>query len=179
MRKSRNGQRRAFAAFTKFSVLLMCFATVFALVLTAGVFDIGGSDMNANVAEAQDSAAGSTAAVTIDGGDFVQNLQETIHQSGFSSTTVTVNIPSINLSGNISAWADTSGSGTQAPYTNGDGTWGCESPQKNPDGSDGGFTMSGTHYAVLNVQVPQILKNLLAKGYTIDVTFSATISTAN
>ena len=42
MRKSRNGQRRAFAAFTKFSVLLMCFATVFALVLTAGVFDIGG-----------------------------------------------------------------------------------------------------------------------------------------
>lgn len=179
MRKSRNEQRRAFAAFTKFSVLLMCFAVVFALVLTAGVFDIGGSDMNANVAEAQDSAAGSTAAVTIDGGDFVQNLQETIHQSGFSSTTVTVNIPSVNLSGNISAWADTSGSGTQAPYTNGNGTWGCESPQTNPDGSAGGFTMSGTHYAVLNIQVPQILKNLLAKGYTIDVTFSATISTAN
>lgn len=179
MRKSRNGQRRAFAAITKFSVLLMCFAVVFALVLTAGVFDIGGSDMNANVAEAQDSAAGSTAAVTIDGGDFVQNLQETIHQSGFSSTTVTVNIPSVNLSGNISAWADTSGSGTQAPYTNGNGTWGCESPQTNPDGSAGGFTMSGTHYAVLNIQVPQILKNLLAKGYTIDVTFSATISTAN
>lgn len=179
MRKSRNGQVRAFAAITKFSVLLMCFAVVFALVLTAGVFDIGGSDMNANVAEAQDSAAGSTAAVTIDGGDFVQNLQETIHQSGFSSTTVTVNIPSVNLSGNISAWADTSGSGTQAPYTNGNGTWGCESPQTNPDGSAGGFTMSGTHYAVLNIQVPQILKNLLAKGYTIDVTFSATISTAN
>ena len=179
MRKSRNGQRRAFAAFTKFSVLLMCFATVFALVLTAGVFDIGGSDMNANVAEAQDSAAGSTAAVTIDGGDFVQNLQETIHQSGFSSTTVTVNIPSINLSGNISAWADTRGSGQQAPYTNGNGTWGCESPRTNPDGGAGGFTQAGTHYAVLNIQVPQILKNLVAKGYTIDVTYAATISTAN
>ena len=61
MRKSRNGQRRAFAAFTKFSVLLMCFATVFALVLTAGVFDIGGSDMNANVAEASVSGGSTTA----------------------------------------------------------------------------------------------------------------------
>ena len=61
MRKSRNGQRRAFAAFTKFSVLLMCFATVLALVLTAGVFDIGGSDMNANVAEASTSGGSTTA----------------------------------------------------------------------------------------------------------------------
>ena len=39
MRKSRNGQRRAFAAITKFWVLLMCFAVVFALVLTTGVLD--------------------------------------------------------------------------------------------------------------------------------------------
>lgn len=39
MRKSRNGQVRAFAAITKFWVLLMCFAVVFALVLTTGVLD--------------------------------------------------------------------------------------------------------------------------------------------
>ena len=39
MRKSRNGQVRAFAAITKFWVLLMCFAVVFALVLTTGVLE--------------------------------------------------------------------------------------------------------------------------------------------
>ena len=40
MRKSRNGQSGLFAAITKFTVLAMCFATVFALVLTAGVLDV-------------------------------------------------------------------------------------------------------------------------------------------
>ena len=49
MRKSRNGQVRAFAAITKFWVLLMCFAVVFALVLTTGVLD---GDTGANVAKA-------------------------------------------------------------------------------------------------------------------------------
>ncbi len=181
MRKSRNGQRSVLVASTKFIVLLMCFATVFALAMTVGLADDIdlNADTGANVAEAQDNAAGSTAAVMIDGGDFVSNVQRTIHQQGFSSTTITVSIPSTDLSGNISAWADTRGSGQQAPYTNGNGTWGCESPRTNPDGGDGGFTQAGTHYAVLNIQVPQILKNLVAKGYTIDVTFSATISTAN
>lgn len=53
MRKSRNGQVRAFAAITKFWVLLMCFAVVFALVLTTGVLD-GTSGNDIGVVQAAD-----------------------------------------------------------------------------------------------------------------------------
>lgn len=53
MRKSRNGQVRAFAAITKFWVLLMCFAVVFALVLTTGVLD-GTSGYDIGVVQAAD-----------------------------------------------------------------------------------------------------------------------------
>ena len=54
MRTNRDGQRRFFVNVTKFAILLMCFATVFAIVLTAGVFDTG-FDSGANVAEAETS----------------------------------------------------------------------------------------------------------------------------
>lgn len=57
MRKSRNGQVRAFAAITKFWVLLMCFAVVFALVLTTGVLD-GTSGNDIGVVQAADEGEG-------------------------------------------------------------------------------------------------------------------------
>ena len=58
MRKSRNGQRSVLVASTKFIVLLMCFATVFALAMTVGLADDINlnADTGANVAEAQDNA---------------------------------------------------------------------------------------------------------------------------
>lgn len=178
MRKSRNGQRRAFAAFTKFSVLLMCFATVFALVLTAGVFDIGGSDMNANVAEANTSG-GSVNAMTFstaaDGSELVTQVQNDMHSSKTGDFTYTINLGDQGVSAqsytSIHGWGD--GAKPVQYYSSGkNSSFGGQETEKH-----GGANYTSLQVA-LNIQTPQIFLNW-ASRYKIDITFSGTLYTCN
>lgn len=178
MRKSRNGQRRAFAAFTKFSVLLMCFATVFALVLTAGVFDIGGSDMNANVAEANTSG-GSVNAMTFstaaDGSKLVTQVQNDMHSSKTGDFTYTINLGDQGVSAqsytSIHGWGD--GAKPVQYYSSGkNSSFGGQETEKH-----GGLNYTSLQVA-LNIQTPQIFLNW-ASRYKIDITFSGTLYTCN
>lgn len=177
MRKSRNGQRRAFAAFTKFSVLLMCFATVFALVLTAGVFDIGG-DMNANVAEASTSG-GSVNAMTFstaaDGSELVTQVQNDMHSSKTGDFTYTINLGDQGVSAqsytSIHGWGD--GAKPVQYYSSGkNSSFGGQETEKH-----GGVNYTSLQVA-LNIQTPQIFLNW-ASRYKIDITFSGTLYTCN
>lgn len=100
MRKSRNGQSGLFAAITKFTVLAMCFATVFALVLTAGVLDV---DTSANVAEAeynQPQSGGQVTTTAVDSGwPTVSEVHTALHDSSSGSYTFTVDLSAIEWSG--------------------------------------------------------------------------------
>lgn len=175
MRKSRNGQRRAFAAFTKFSVLLMCFATVFALVLTAGVFDIGGSDMNANVAE----AANSGSLVTEGTGAYdtsqasVQQAQLIMHGQSNSWNNVQTRLTSglstsysygaawgrnNDNSYSTSAWQGTSGSNSTSFGVQTERTWG-----------------NFYTYAAVQIEIPDAILLMLQNGWTVTATFSGQV----
>lgn len=100
MRKSRNGQSGLFAAITKFTVLAMCFATVFALVLTAGLLDV---DTSANVAEAeynQPQSGGQVTTTAVDSGwPTVSEVHTALHDSSSGSYTFTVDLSAIEWSG--------------------------------------------------------------------------------
>ncbi len=93
MRKSRNGQSGLFAAITKFTVLAMCFATVFALVLTAGVLDV---DTNANVAEAAYSFG---AGVKWEPAEGISEIQRQLHETG--KATVTADLSEVDLQSQV------------------------------------------------------------------------------
>lgn len=172
MRKSRNGQRRAFAAFTKFSVLLMCFATVFALVLTAGVFDIGGgSDMNANVADAASGGSTNVYSLTSLGSSQIHN---DMHSGSTGNITYTIDFAQSegNLSGytSMEIW---NGQNSLSFYSNGEnGSFGVIE-----DSATTGTT-SPTAIAVLNVKVPEALL-AYADKYSISVSASASLYTSS
>lgn len=186
MRKSRNGQRRAFAAFTKFSVLLMCFATVFALVLTAGVFDVGG-DMSANVAEAKDG--GSTSAISLDSAD---NQDATVHNAmhgdSTDAQTFTYDLSNYNFSAANTSLHSTSSSSTNiifwhgqthsrdiqdenTPFNNDgyDHAWGV--------GGDSWYSTSypGVNYAAINVTIPTVIQNYIKEGFEVSAYYTATL----
>ena len=182
MRKSRNEQRRAFAAFTKFSVLLMCFATVFALVLTAGVFDIGGSDMNANVAEASTSGGSTTALDTsmrFDMEDFhtqygknpnAKSLQFTMRLDEYISAG---NSDALSAYTSLYGWTDARVSvGFWNDYNNVAGDFGgyAETPDSR---------RAPTSVVALNLQTPTLFTSLAQAGYTVDVSVSAKLMLGN
>ena len=185
MRKSRNGQRRAFAAFTKFSVLLMCFAVVFALVLTTGVLD---GDTGANVAEAGKNLVGGVRQLTDYNGysnaEFQNKLHNQANTTG-SSFTHSTNFNNINfgnyttsqsagrhtVTGNeyVSAYLD-SGTSVEPSWWN------------NGIASAWGYTENDKHqlyepdlYVVLNVKVPEAIMRLVGK-YTVNVVFTTRVT---
>lgn len=182
MRKSRNGQRRAFAAFTKFSVLLMCFATVFALVLTAGVFDIGESDMNANVAEASVSG-GSTAvldtSMRFDMEDFHTEYGKNPNASSLQFTMRLDEYISAGNSDALSAYTSLYG------WTDARVSVGFWNDYNNVAGDFGGYAetpdsrRAPTSVVALNLQTPTLFTSLAQAGYTVDVSVSAKLMLGN
>lgn len=170
MRKSRNGQRRAFAAFTKFSVLLMCFATVFALVLTAGVFDVGG-DMSANVAEAATyGTIGTNSSWSeADSPEKIRDLQEKLHYDLWQGDTESV---------------DWQLSIATIPFSSGTvgGECGNIAGSGNVTASTGqfGVTYSGglspSVNCVTNISIPQVILDLVQRGFEVRVTFTMNYS---
>lgn len=177
MRKSRNGQRRAFAAFTKFSVLLMCFATVFALVLTAGVFDIGGSDMNANVAEAK-LVPSNTQIVEGTGGYNSTNaainlMQEKIHSASPTNFTVET-----TLSGDLNSYVYVADWGLTSGDVRGGGETRTITYNNQTTVFGGGSGSSETHhyaYVMVNVAIPAGIQYLSDIGYSVNVEVSGNL----
>ena len=185
MRKSRNGQVRAFAAITKFSVLLMCFATVFALVLTAGVFDIGGSDMNANVAEAGNWGPGGTAV-----GTTLKFGEETFSASSSTADYASFNrlIHNSTNSSSNSYELSLTFTGTDFSKSGMDFYTAGDTPKNYETGVDsfGGYNAGGvtvgiewggysSAYVVANIEIPGLIKGLLGQGYTVQARWSAAV----
>lgn len=185
MRKSRNGQRRAFAAFTKFSVLLMCFATVFALVLTAGVLD---GDTGANVAEAGKNLVGGVRQLTDYNGYSNAEFQNKLHNQAnttgnrFTHSTNFNNINFGNYTTSQSAGRHTvTGNEYVSAYLD-SGTSVEPSWWNNGIASAWGYTENDKHqlyepdlYVVLNVKVPEAIMRLVGK-YTVNVVFTTRVT---
>ena len=185
MRKSRNGQRRAFAAFTKFSVLLMCFAVVFALVLTTGVLD---GDTGANVAEAGKNLVGGVRQLTDYNGYSNAEFQNKLHNqanttgSRFTHSTNFNNINFGNYTTSQSAGDHTvTGNDYVSAYLD-SGTSVEPSWWNNGIASAWGYTENDKHqlyepdlYVVLNVKVPEAVMRLVGK-YTVDVVFTTRVT---
>lgn len=177
MRTNRDGQRRFFVGFTKFAVLLMCFATVFALVLTAGVFDLG-SDSSANIAEAA-SEWGSSIAVdgsslklgdtsysassTIGGSD-VTNFQTYIHNNNSATYTFTLDFDNTTFSASAGVYGWTNGNSGNN-WDSGTNVFGF------------GQTSNGISgvYVNANVTIPGIIKELIKDGYKVETYWTSNL----
>ena len=185
MRKSRNGQRRAFAAITKFSVLLMCFAVVFALVLTTGVLD---GDTGANVAEAGKNLVGGVRQLTDYNGYSNAEFQNKLHNQAnttgnrFTHSTNFNNINFGNYTTSQSAGRHTvTGNEYVSAYLD-SGTSVEPSWWNNGIASAWGYTENDKHqlyepdlYVVLNVKVPEAIMRLVGK-YTVNVVFTTRVT---
>ena len=167
MRKSRNGQSGLFAAITKFTVLAMCFATVFALVLTAGLLDDGSaSDSVMNVAEASydvPKTGGNTKQTNVDsfGWPSVSDVQNALHGSPGGSYTFTIDLSSVAWSG--VSWVSVR---TESALSSGQ-----EAVQWSPGGTSGfGAKQTAncnTQYAVVaavNITLPSIVTTFAANS---------------
>lgn len=191
MRKSRNGQSGLFAAITKFTVLAMCFATVFALVLTAGVLDV---DTSANVADAAPNGGGGIAAIDLAGASPENNatIQTNMHAGSRAQFSVTYDLSKMTFgANNISYWQtadnDTqvliwqgkepeeiglnesveSWTGTDDPYS-----WGVAPNSYYYDTTEHSL---GTNYAAINVQIPDVIQRYIDAGATVSAKYSATL----
>lgn len=169
MRKSRNGQVRAFAAITKFWVLLMCFAVVFALVLTTGVLD---GDTGANVAKA-DQQVDNIAQVHADAtGDIDTRLISTdyIVEGDKKHWRVEVKVGAVT-SDNVSIWFD---EGSGLSITSGTGGFTATGPNQSA------WTGSYSLFVGVNYAIPaQYIASLLSSGCEVNVTASAAFNSSD
>lgn len=169
MRKSRNGQVRAFAAITKFSVLLMCFAVVFALVLTTGVLS---GDTGANVAKA-DQREDNIAQVHADAtGDIDTRLISTnyIVEGDKKHWRVEVKVGAVT-SDNVSIWFD---EGSGLSITSGTGGFTATGPNQSA------WTGSYSLFVGVNYAIPaQYIASLLSSGCEVNVTASAAFNSSD
>jgi|GEM_PF-6811429 len=117
MSNSRNGQRRFLVGTMKAVVLLMCFALIFALVLTVGVM---GGGFGLPVAEAAYSPAVSNIAVNgrtySSDAEVIAAIQAALHAQNAGSVTVTIDLASTDLQ-SYSNMSATSGSASNYDWS--------------------------------------------------------------
>ena len=174
--RSNDSLRRLGANFVRMLVLVMCFATVFAIVMTADLSGIG-TDSAGNIAEA--SMTGGTAAPISMGLDTV-TLQQALHSSGkLGSTSIVLGpydvIESTQSASTVSMWADCSNSvnsGALEVWTRSNATWGSY-------GNDGFYTAVGSVslYTAVNLTIPDVIQELAAEGFKVTATWTGTIHT--
>lgn len=187
MRKSRNGQVRAFAAITKFWVLLMCFAVVFALVLTTGVLD-GTSGNDIGVVQAADGEGGGEEAkkeLATDEIFSMSNINEMMHEKpdrdsmefSFRLDDETL-LPESNVAGlkdYTSVWSWTGSDSTEGTFWN---------EHNGNVGDFGGSAIAGagrepTVIASISFPTPSIFLSLVAAGFSVNVNVSARLYVGN
>lgn len=195
MRKSRNGQSGLFAAITKFTVLAMCFATVFALVLTAGVLDV---DTSANVAGAAPNGGGGIAAIDLAGASPENNatIQTNMHAGSRAEFSVTYDLSKMAFGANnisywqtadnntvVQAWqgelpGDVTGAAGQETVESWDDStrdatsWGV-APNSYYWVAFGGD--AGVNYAAINVQIPDVIQRYIDAGAKVSAHYSVTL----
>ena len=117
MSNSRNGQRRFLVGTMKAVVLLMCFALIFALVLTVGVM---GGGFGLPVAEAEYSPAVSNLKVNgrtySSDAEVIAAIQAALHAQNAGSVTVTIDLASTDLQ-SYSDMSATSGSASNYDWS--------------------------------------------------------------
>lgn len=182
MRKSRNGQVRAFAAITKFWVLLMCFAVVFALVLTTGVLD-GTSGNDIGVVQAADEGMGDDQEDYFSSSDFyiMQDFQDKLAENpDADSLTFEMKLTDLQeYSPDNKKWMD--------EYTS-KFSWGGNAQGIefwNEQGSDvgdfgayahsAGLARNPTVIAAVGMPTPELFINLVKAGFDVTVQASAKV----
>lgn len=167
--RSNDSLRRLGANFVKMLVLVMCFATVFAIVMTADLSGIG-TDSAGNVAEAAWSG-GNTNQIVIENNPADNVL---LHASGkLGSAEFTIPYSVAAGSDHVSMSQDGNVSSDSVSFNDGGvpGRWGSR--------GNGSFTWSSdiTIVTAINVKIPQVILNLIERGFSVSAQFSAMVYT--
>lgn len=174
MSNSRNGQRRFLVGTMKAVVLLMSFALIFALVLTVGVMG-DGADTGANVADAAHSGGGGTQLTSYaNSNTSIATLQERFHASGAgSSLTLTSNFSDVTFNNDLVSYYKTGGTSVGLSFWNGgtNSSWGANSNEQHA------FYQPQV-LVVVNIKVPDSVMAFVSAGYTVTVSYSATVYTS-
>ena len=161
MRNNRNSSRNFFVTATRFGILAMAFALVFALVISGGIFDITAS--SDNVAFASNETMGYTTQLTqYNGADATVSSLQLLAQNALkrnsSSFTYSTQLSGINLQNYTSGrrWHDSSNVALNFfDGGMGDGTFGVKEAETH------GYTYQPWLYAAINIKVPQAILDLL------------------
>lgn len=172
--RSNDSLRRLGANFVKMLVLVMCFATVFAIVMTADLSGIG-TDSAGNVAEA--GTAGTKSAYNITNTDWsltsgqdMSAIQQSLHSSGAQTITMTATLPiDSTLQDYAGMWSE-----QHDPTEWNGGT-------NNGNGFSGYVKLvSGTDRNKLcvsvNIALPEVVVAALDAKYSVSVSWTATVT---
>lgn len=174
MSNSRNGQRRFLVGTMKAVVLLMCFALIFALVLTVGVMG-DNADIGANVADAAHSGGdGNQVTSYANSNTTISTLQERFHANGVgNSITLTSNLSDVTFSNSTVSYYKTGGTGEGLGFWNGgtNSSWGANSSAQH-------WFYEPEVIVVINVKIPDSVMAFVSAGYTVTATYSATVYTS-
>lgn len=167
MRNNRNSSRNFFVNFVRFGMLAMCFALVFALVLSGGIFDLGSSSDGVAFA---DQRQDNTAPVIVDGSDFSLSglpAYPTIDENNLYSWKQTVKVKQAN-NDSVSLWFD-SRTGSRVSFTPQSGGFRATSPQSN---------YRYSFFVGVNYSIPAFALELVSYGYTVTANVSATFNSS-
>ena len=180
--RSNDSLRRLGANFVKMLVLVMCFATVFAIVMTADLSGIG-TDSAGNVAEADTDWQNSvTAQLDLDG--YTSMVQEFLHSGtnlgGGNTLVFSYDLAELGIGlKNYTSGAAWSGSAqsldfysdTAAGNTDKAGVFGITETSSHPR------LTYPTSIAAFNIKTPTVFLKLLEKGSTVRVDISGNLYT--
>ena len=174
--RSNDSLRRLGANFVRMLVLVMCFATVFAIVMTADLSGIG-TDSAGNIAEADTYWPSSAVpgqlvvdemTVGTSGETVTQQIQKLVHNTsagGSFEYSLDFNSAGLNVNlydyASIYGWAD---SGSVSPYNS--SYIGEFGGQENDDSDAGEYT---TVISAFNLKVPAVITNLASREFQVSV----------
>lgn len=174
--RSNDSLRRLGANFVKMLVLVMCFATVFAIVMTADLSGIG-TDSAGNVAEADtywpnsevpDQLVVDGMKVGSSGETVTQQIQKLVHNtSAGGSFEYSLDFNSAGLNVNLYDYASIYGwedSGSVSPYNQ--SAIGEFGGQENDASDAGEYT---TVISAFNLKVPEVITNLASREFQVSV----------
>lgn len=175
MRNNRNSSRNFFVNFVRFGMLAMCFALVFALVLSGGIFDLGSSSDGVAFAKYVEFGADAAQIATYNGSNMTPNeVHNQIHSSSVpSSVSVVTDLNNISFSTeNTSGYQDGRTSVGMAFWNGGkSNSWGAiETDQHALYATD--------VYVAINVKVPDAIMAFVNAGYNVSASFSARLYTS-
>lgn len=174
--RSNDSLRRLGANFVKMLVLVMCFATVFAIVMTADLSGIG-TDSAGNVAEAWSEGGTTAATLSLSSSEFQEYNRVMRGLSAGGSTTFKYDLSHVALSSdNIYLEGDASSSmGSTNLTINSQSTDGVRIQFS----KEGGFWGTSYWRVIINIAIPDFILDLVDRGYTVGVQLNANFDAKN